>query len=311
MRGSRAAGYDREQGCLIIMEIRSLIAGLGLGTVLATSSAFPQGAPELPLEAPETLHDAPGCLAPTGWQRFGCDSRTLGRRWSLHDDRDRRNVLIGAGATAGLYALRDEARERVLASDSSSRTALADNGRLLSRGIVSPLLAGGLWLASRATADAYHAESAQILLTSTFYATVLTGVGNVLLAAERPSEGDDVDFLAWDGHGVSLDVALAASVVAPLDRRYLRFEAGDGNGVKAWKVAGRAVLYAAVGLTALQRMEADKHWLPDVFLGGAAGLTTGYMLCTAHGSPVGRTAHRTDRPVLTVLPGRLLLTWAF
>ena len=280
----------------------------GLCLLLAASPVFSQ---ETPAPARGALHEAPGCLAPTGWRRFGCDTSTLARRWSLRDARDRRNFFIGAATTVGLYALRDEAREWILESESPGRTDVAEDGRLISRGIVSRLFAGGLWLASRATDNPYHAESAQILLTSTFYATVVTGVGNLVLAAERPMDGDDVDFLALDGHGFSLDVALAASVVAPLDRRYLRFDADDGRGAKAWKVAGRSVLYAALGLTALQRMDADKHWLPDVFLGAAAGLTTGYMLCTAHGSPSGRAASPTRRPALAVLPGGLLLEWRF
>ena len=51
---------------------------------------------------------------------------------------------------------------------------------------------------------------------------------------------------------------------------------------KRWLKRGAlGLLYAGAGLTALQRIDDDKHWAPDVFLGLVNGFTVGEMLCHA------------------------------
>src|SRR5439155_11104495 len=113
--------------------------------------------------------------------------------------------------------------------------------------------------------ESYHVESAQVLLESMLLAGVIAGTGQTVLSSERPRDGKKVHFFRTGGHGVSGDVTLAASIVAPIDRRYLRIKAGDDGWTKLFKVAGRSVLYAGVGLTALERMDTRAHWAPDVF----------------------------------------------
>ena len=63
-------------------------------------------------------------------------------------------------------------------------------------------------------------------------------------------------------------------------------------------------------LTAAQRMDADKHWAPDVFLGAAAGLTAGYSICTAHEAV---KMPRTDSRHPNIVPtgNGLALAWSF
>jgi len=110
-------------------------------------------------------------------------------------------------------------------------------------------------------------------------------------------------------------VAIAASAVAPLDRRYLRIGPNDGRGRKFLKITGRSLLYAALALTAAQRVDANKHWAPDVFLGAAAGLTAGYSICSAHAPPENDAqrdhAAGSLRPTLVPVAGGLALSWSF
>ena len=292
------------------------------------------GAPAVTLGAPEVTDDAPGAslpesstslctaspqeaVAPTGWRRFLCDSRALGRRLTLQEPGDTRRFLEVAGTTGLLYTARESIQEEIREHRSASRTRLYQDGRAISKGIVAPLLAGGFLAVGKISGASNETETAQILLESAFYSAALAGVGSFVLAAKRPEEGTAVRAFRTGGHGVSLDVALAGSVVAPLDRRHLRFRPEDGGLRRILKLAARGALYSALGLTALQRMDADKHWAPDVFLGAAAGLTTGYSLCAAHES---RSPGESDRdpgppkpgasPAVSFLPGGFLLHWS-
>jgi hypothetical protein len=55
----------------------------------------------------------------------------------------------------------------------------------------------------------------------------------------------------------------------------------DGRPKRWLKRGATGLLYAGAGLTALQRIDDDKHWAPDVFLGLVNGFTVGEMLCHA------------------------------
>ena len=277
----------------------------GVDTVLQVADALAESSPSQPVEQPPRLD-------PTGWRRFRHDSTVLTRRFVLRETPDARRVLALALTTGLLYAARRDIRDEIGDHRSTSRTSLYEKGRLISRGVVSPLLAGAFYAARGLTGNPRHAETAQILLESTLYGAALAGAGSFVLAAERPEDGTSVHLLRGKGHGVSLDVALAASVVAPLDRRCLRAYPDDSRTRRLLKLGGRGLLYAALGLTALQRMDADKHWAPDVFLGAAGGLAVGYSICSAHDADHGgANATSASRPSLRVMPGRLALAWSY
>lgn len=255
------------------------------------------------------------CARPTGFKRFACDSRALGRTLTLRHPRDRSRalgVLAGAGA---LFAERRDIQEYFQDHHRTSRTHYYDAARNLGKGGAAPLFAAALYITGKASGDSYHTESAQILLESMLYGGVLALTGQFVIASDRPEDGTAVHTLRSNGHGVSGDVALAASVVAPLDRRYLRIGPNDGRGRKFLKVTGRGLLYTALALTAAQRVDADKHWAPDVFLGAAAGLTAGYSICSAHEPPPnnaqrGRGAS-SFQPTLVPIAGGLALSWSY
>jgi membrane-associated phospholipid phosphatase len=144
---------------------------------------------------------------------------------------------------------------------------------------VAPGLALVAWGSSFVTGDVREKETAQMLLTSAGMAAAIASAGSFVLATERPEDGDDVDFFQANGHGVSLDASLAASIVPPLRCQYLRVRPEDGRARRWLKRTGLGLLYAGAGLTALQRIDDDKHWAPDVFLGLVNGFTVGEMLC--------------------------------
>jgi hypothetical protein len=198
----------------------------------------------------------------------------------LHlDAAGRRRALFVGAATGGLYLLRDEIQREAREGRSPSRTDVLKKARYLSRGGVAPGLALAAWGASFVTHDPRERETAQMLLTSAGTAAAIAGAGQVVLATDRPQTGDRIRFFRSNGHGVSMDASLAAAIVPPLRCQYLRVSPEDGRGRRAWKRAVTGLLYAGAGLAALQRVDDDKHWAPDVFLGLANGFTVGELLC--------------------------------
>jgi hypothetical protein len=126
------------------------------------------------------------------------------------------------------------------------------------------------------------------------------GLGQFVLSTQRPDEGDDINFFKWGGHGVSGDAALAASVVPVLKNQYLLVRPGDRGGLRAWKRTATGLLYTGAFLTGYQRINNDKHWAPDVFLGLVTGFTVGQILCDSHDKA---RQEREPRLALTAVPG--------
>jgi hypothetical protein len=196
--------------------------------------------------------------------------------------RGRRKLYAVAGSTLLLYLGRDEIREWVQDHGSESRSEFLNDARTMGKGAFAPSLALIAYAASFATGNDREKETALLLLESAGYSAAAAYTGSFVLAAERPVEGDSISFFDVDGHGVSLDAALAASVIPPLRRQYLRVGPEDRAAKRLWKRSATVLLYAGALLTAYQRMDADQHWAPDVFLGTAAGLSVGKTLCDAH-----------------------------
>jgi hypothetical protein len=232
---------------------------------------------------------------PYGVRQWKFDTRTLITRPRHWDRRSWVRVSGVAGTTVALYLLRDEIREIVQRNRSDSRTGLFDDVRTMGKGAFAPSLALVAWLSSYATGNDREKETALLLMESWAYSAATAWTGSFVLAAERPNEGDSVTLFSTDGHGVSLDAALAASVIRPLHRQYLRVKPDDGPGRKIWKRTALGLLYTGAGLTAYQRLDADDHWAPDVFLGTWTGLTVGKNLNRAHDAAAGGGAVRRHR----------------
>ncbi len=216
---------------------------------------------------------------------LGRDARHLFTRPLQLDRNGWAKVAAVATATASLYALRDDLREFALERGGPGTDRFLRDVRTMGKGAVAPALAASALLASLGTRDRRERETALLLLESAACSALLAGAGSFVLATDRPRDGGRVRYFRTGGHGVSLDAALAASIVEPLRRQYLIVQARDGPWRKAAKRAAAALLYTGAALTAHQRVRSDAHWAPDAFLGAMTGLFVGGILCDAHGKP--------------------------
>ncbi len=203
-------------------------------------------------------------------------------------------------ATLSLYALREEIREAAQEHRTEGRDRFVKGARSMGKAGVAPILALSALGASLATRNPRERETALLLLESAGYSALVAGIGQLVLATDRPRDGDRIRLFRGGGHGVSMDAALASSIVEPLRRQYLTARPGEGPGRKAAKTTGAVLLYAGAALTAYQRVNADAHWAPDAFLGAMTGLFVGGMLCDAHG----KGAHGRIEASAAPLPGR-------
>ena len=220
---------------------------------------------------------------PYGPRQIVYDADYLARRPFRLGRKGRRKLIAVAATTVGLYLGREEIRDAVLRNRSAGRTRFLDDVRdVFGKGALAPTLAVASLGSFLVTRNPREKETALLLMESMAYSSAAAAGGSFVLATERPQDGDSIQFLDTDGRGVSLDAALAASIVEPLRRQYLRVQAGDRRGRRIWKRSVSAVLYGGAALTALQRMDQDKHWAPDVFLGVMGGLSIGKTLGDAH-----------------------------
>jgi hypothetical protein len=247
---------------------------------------------------------------PFGWRQAVYDTRYLVRRPAHIGKKERNQLLAIGGGTVLLYALREELRDWVQETKSEDRTEFLDTVHTMGTASFAPTLALISYSASFVTKNPREKETAVMLLESAAYSAVLAGAGSFVLAAERPEDGDSVTFFDVDGHGVSLDAALAASIIPPLSCQYLRVKPDDSGAVRFGKRASLALLYTGAALTAFQRMDADKHWAPDVFLGIESGLFVGSSICQAHEEVRQKKSQHQETFSLLIAPRAAGVIWS-
>lgn len=236
--------------------------------------------------------------SPAAASRLGANARFVLSRPFHADRRGKLRIASVVAGTVVLYGLRHEIRDAFRDRPSEGRSRVLDAARTMGKGAFAPSLALVLWSTSWGDGDPRGREAAALVLQSAAISALLAEAGSFVLAAERPRDGDSVRALSADGHGVSLDAALAASVVVPMRRLYLRTDPEDSKAKRVGKRAASALLYAGAVATGLQRIDADAHWAPDAFLGLATGFAVGGALCDATGVP------RTRRADWSVSPSR-------
>jgi hypothetical protein len=301
---------------------RTFLIGSGLGLLLLVSGALHAGESGSPLQAenppqgppgttgsesagpdaasPESPEGEASSLHPYGFRQIGRDARYLVTRPFHLDPKGWMKVAATFGTTAILYADRELIRDMAQERRTESGDDFFQKPRLMGKGAFAPSLALISYGASFATHDDREKETAVLLLESMAFSAVLVGVGQWVLATERPEDGNDIDFFGRRGHGVSGDAALAASVVPVLKNQYLLVRPGDGGGLRAWKRTATGLLYTGAFLTGYQRINNDKHWAPDVFLGLVTGFTVGQILCDSHDET---RREQEPRLALTAVPG--------
>jgi hypothetical protein len=263
-----------------------LLALLPIPTLIQADEAASQ-APQDPGESsvPSGNDAAPQPLDlahPYGFKQIGLDARYLITR-PAHLDRDGiLKVALTVGTTGILYLYREDIRRWVQDHNDPEREEFVNQVRVMGKGAFAPTLALIAYGSSFITKNPREKETAVLLLESMGFTAIATGVGQAVLATQRPEDGEEINYFARRGHGVSGDAALAACVVPILSRQYLTIYEGDGPGVRFGKLSGASFLYAGAFLTGYQRLDSDKHWAPDVFLGLVTGFTVGQMLSDSH-----------------------------
>jgi hypothetical protein len=224
----------------------------------------------------------PGTAHPHGFRQIGLDAKYLASR-PFHLDRDGKiKVAVTAGAAGALFLLRNRIRDYAQEHRSDARDRFLQQPRTMGKGAFAPSLALVSYGTSFLTRNDREKETSVLLLESMAFTGIGVGLGQFVLSSQRPEVGKEVHFFRWGGHGVSGDAGLAASVVPVLRRQYLQPKPQDGRALRAWKRTATALLYAGAGLTAYQRINNDKHWAPDVFLGLVTGFSVGETLCDSH-----------------------------
>lgn len=231
-----------------------------------------------------------------GLRQIAFDARYLVRRPLTLERRGRVKLWATAGSALALFVLREEIRESVQDHRRESRSRFLDDARTLGKGGIAPALALTAWATSFATHNDRERETAVLLLESMGASAALAWAGSYTLAFQRPEEGEALRFFDRDGHGVSLDAALAASIIPPLRRQYLYVDPQEGRTRRFWKRAATVLLYSGAGLTAYQRLDRDQHWAPDAFLGLMTGLGVGETLVDAHDDVKRRKARLDVQP---------------
>ncbi len=238
-------------------------------------------------------------LPPFGWKRLRYDMKYFFTAPSRIAKNDMQKMLLLTGITGALFIERKDIREFVQRNKTDSRMKFYEDARISSRGLFAPTLALVFLTSGKARGNDYDVETSQIIMESFSLSALSSGIGSFLIASERPEDGDGVKFFRTDGHGVSLDVALSASFIFPIIDRYLRVSNADSAGKKIWKRTSQVLIFSLPVFTAFQRMSADKHWAPDVFLGALVGLSTGKILSNAHGN------HRSSKGECSISGGML------
>ena len=217
-----------------------------------------------------------------GFRQIGYDAKYLFTRPFHLDRKGKITASVTAGAVLSLFLLRDAIRSEAREHHSEDRDEMLQGVRTMGKGAIAPSLALISYLSSFATHNNREKETAFLLMESMAFSGLITTAGQFLLASERPEDGDDQRFFRSGGHGISGDAALAASIIPPLRNQYLKVKPGDGTGRRFWKRTATSLLYTGAALTAYQRVDQDKHWAPDAFLGMVTGLAVGEALCNAH-----------------------------
>jgi hypothetical protein len=257
---------------------------------------------EPPAEVREELETAP---RPYGFRQIAEDARYLSTRPFRLDRRGAVKLSAAAGTAGVLFLFRNRIRDAAQEHRTEDRDRILDGARTMGKGGIAPAVAGIAWLVSLATRNEREKETAVMVLESMGFTALGVGIGQTVLASERPIEGNGIDYFRRGGHGFSGDAGLAASIVAPLRCQYLTVDGDDTGGVRFWKRTAVGLLYAGAALTAAQRVNKDRHWAPDAFLGTATGLAVGGALCDAHEKfRAGRMRVR-----VTPGPGGLAVRW--
>ena len=185
------------------------------------------------------------------------------------------------GAAGYMYAEKDKMRDWFQSNRTEDSDDLADVFKPLGKMYFAGGLAASLYLGGALFKNDRERETGLMLLESLIYTGAITGLGQIILAEDRPDEGGDMHFKIG-GHGISGHAATAAALAGPINKQYLQITDDDTNFNQVMKYTGKAVVYGAPLLTSWSRLNDDDHFVWNCLLGSAIGFTIGELVANAH-----------------------------
>lgn len=186
--------------------------------------------------------------------------RNFGAAFKLMGDREsQKTAAIGLASLLGARTFDEEARDHF-----AHKGRIGDWSRLgnefLGTGAPGVLLGGGFWIYGAMKENSYLTHAGQAQLEALLATTVTVSIMKQVTARERPN-GDPGAF-------PSAHVAHVFATASVLDEFY------------GWKVG--APLYALGVLTAVGRMQDDRHWLSDTVGGAVVATFIGKAFARSH-----------------------------
>ncbi len=195
-------------------------------------------------------------------------------------------VVTGAG-TVPLVIFKDDIQRKVDLSSGEDLPfihpdALYARFEFLGNNTTLPALSIAFILGGVVAGSHREVETGLMLAQSLLFTAAVTGLGQLVLAEDRPFDGGDVGFFRMNGHGVSGHSSVAASMVKPLDAQYLTIRKDDGTAEVVTKCAGKVFLHAAPLMVGVTRVRSNKHYVWNVVLGLSAGYWVGKVVADVH-----------------------------
>ena len=226
------------------------------------------------------------------WHDLVLTTKALGSRLSHPTRRDFVSYAVLAIGAAQLQNRKFDIAGEFRQKRNGRANRFSSAVRPLGESVV-PAVALSTYLIGRLAGSQSVRSAGLILSESALFTFAATEVGQYVLAEKRPYQGGQMRFFAPGGHGVSGHTSILASMVAPLDRMYLRFSPSDSGWRRTFKVLGKGLLYGAPAVVGWSRMNDDLHFAWNVFLGYGTGYLVGSFVADAHGLD---WKERTDRP---------------
>jgi len=184
------------------------------------------------------------------------------------DSRDFLTTGIITGVTALAFTLDNSIRSGMKKNHSSTMDNLTNAGEKMGAAQYGLALSGVLYLSGQIVQEPELRKTGLMLAEALFLNGLTTGILKVTIGRSRPYGNDgntDIDFFRINDEDNSLPsghtstaFAIATVLSQRIDNTYATI-----------------ALYSFAGLTAVQRIYADKHWFSDVVLGAALGTVIG------------------------------------
>jgi hypothetical protein len=175
---------------------------------------------------------------------------------------------IITGVTALAFTLDNPIRDAMKRNHSSCMNNITSVGEKLGAAQYGIALSGALYLGGQLVQEPGLRKTGLMLAEALFLNGLTTGILKVTIGRSRPYGNDgntDLEFFRLDDEDNSLPsghTSTAFTIATVLSQRI--------NNTYA-----TIALYSFAGLTAVQRIYADRHWFSDVVLGAALGTVVG------------------------------------